>query len=202
MDGRIVANVLGEPLELETAEGLFSPRHVDRGTLAMLSVAPPQPGMRVLDLGCGCGVVGIVAARRCGAENVWMTDVDPLAAEIARRNAAHNGVADVHIVCGDALSAVDAAGFDLILCNPPYQTDFAVAKRFIEKGFNRLRIGGSMVLVVKRAAWYRNKLRAVFGGVRDCEVDGYHVLTAQRRQFARGTARKPAPKQAPAAPED
>lgn len=87
----------------------------------------------------------------------------------------------MHIACGDGFDAVDAAGFDLILVNPPYQSDFAVAKRFIEKGFNRLKLGGRMAVVVKRGTWYRNKMRAVFGGVRDFEVDGYHVLVSERR---------------------
>ena len=181
MERWIRAEALGETLELQTRDGLFSPRRIDRGTLAMLSVAPPEPGMRVLDLGCGCGVVGIVAARRCGAENVWMTDVDPEAVEVARANAERNGAEGAHIVCGDGFDALDAAGFDLILCNPPYQSDFSVARRFIEKGFNRLKIGGRMAVVVKRAAWYRNKMRAVFGGVRDVEADGYHVLVSERR---------------------
>ena len=71
--------VLGETLTLRTRPGLFSPEHVDRGTLAMLSRAELRPGMRVMDLGCGCGVVGIVAAKKCGAENVVLADVDPLA---------------------------------------------------------------------------------------------------------------------------
>lgn len=182
MEERLIrTEVLGTALELEAHDGLFSPRHIDRGTLAMLSVAPPEPGMRVMDLGCGYGVVGIAAARRCGAENVWMSDVDPAAVEAARRNAARNGVPGVHIACCDGFDAVDAAGFDLILVNPPYQSDFAVAKRFIEKGFNRLKLGGKMAVVVKRGTWYRNKMRAVFGGVRDFAVDGYHVLVSERR---------------------
>ena len=92
-DGKVLrAVVLGEELELWTREGLFSPRQIDRGTQAMLSTVALEPGMRVMDLGCGCGVVGIAAARICGAENVWMSDVDPLAVETARENAARNGV--------------------------------------------------------------------------------------------------------------
>ena len=110
-----------------------------------------------------------------------LTDVDPAAVACARENAARNGVAGVRIVQGDALEAVDATGFDWILSNPPYHADFSVPKRFIEKGFNRLKLGGCLVMVVKRLPWYRNKLTAVFGGVRVREVDGYYVLTAQRR---------------------
>lgn len=182
MERLICANVLGEKLSLETCAGLFSPEHVDRGTLAMLSAAVLTPGMKVLDLGCGCGVVGIAAAKKCGAENVWMLDANPLAVDTAARNAERNGVSGVHIVLSDGFRTLDEAGFDLILSNPPYQSDFSVAKHFIEKGFNRLRIGGSMVMVTKRLEWYRNKLRAVFGGVHVRQIDGYWVFEAQRRQ--------------------
>ena len=177
----IVAELMGHRLELETHPKLFSPGHADRGTLAMLSVAHLSPGMKVLDLGCGCGLVGILAARICGEENVILSDIDPLAVAYAARNAARNGVGGVQVVVSDGLSGVDASGFDLILSNPPYQSDFSVAKRFIEKGFNRLRIGGKLLMVTKRRDWYRNKLIAIFGGVRIHEADGYFVFEAEKR---------------------
>lgn len=177
----IVAELMGHRLELETAPGLFSPGHADRGTLAMLSAAHFAEGMKVLDLGCGCGLVGILAARICGEESVFMSDIDPLAVEIASRNAARNGVGGVRAVVSDGFEGLDEAGFDLILSNPPYQSDFAVAKRFIEKGFNRLKIGGKLMMVTKRRDWYRNKLVAIFGGVRVFGIDGYFVFEAEKR---------------------
>ena len=186
----IKAEVLGEQITLRTQPGLFSPQRVDRGTLAMLSTVELQPGMRVMDLGCGCGVVGIAAAKKCGAENVVMSDADEGAVEAARENSALNGVEGVKIVLSDGFESVDESGFDLILSNPPYQSDFAVAKRFIEKGFNRLKLGGRMVMVTKRLDWYRNKLKAVFGGVRVREVDGYYVFEAERRSLRYANARK------------
>ena len=177
----IVAELMGHRLELETDPALFSPAHADRGTLAMLSCAQFTPGMKVLDLGCGCGLVGILAARCCGGENVIMSDIDPLAVQIARRNALRNGAEGVRAVVSDGFSAIGEAGFDLILSNPPYQSDFSVAKRFIEKGFNRLKVGGRMLMVTKRRDWYRNKFVAIFGGVRVHEVDGYFVFEAEKR---------------------
>lgn len=181
----MTVEVLGRSLAFEAREGLFSPAHADRGTLAMLSVAEFRPGMRVLDLGCGWGLVGVAAAQKCGAENVWMADVDPLAVECARENAARNGVSGAHFCVSDGFSGIGEAGFDLILSNPPYQSDFSVAKGFIEKGFNRLKIGGRMLMVVKREAWYRNKFVSVFGGVRVFRLDGYLVFAGERRRAAR-----------------
>lgn len=174
--------IWGEELLLEAPAGLFCPGRIDRGTLAMLKRVRPEPGLRIMDLGCGCGVVGIAAAKIAGEENVFMSDVDPAAAEVSRRNAIRNGVGNVSIVVSDGFKNVDASGFDLILSNPPYQTDFAVAKGFIEKGFNRLKIGGRLFMVTKRRDWYKNKLIGVFGGVKILPTDGYYVFIAERRQ--------------------
>ena len=151
----IEVEIKGVALSLETAAGVFSPRRADRGTLAMLSAVEFAPGMKVLDLGCGYGLVGILAAKLCGGEGVVLCDVDPLAVEIARKNAAANGVGGVKVVLSDGFKALDDTGFDLILSNPPYQSDFSVARGFIEKGFNRLKIGGRLLMVVKRRDWYK-----------------------------------------------
>ena len=184
--------ILGQQVSLETRPGLFSPEHVDRGTLAMLSHVKIASGMRIMDLGCGCGVVGIVAAKIAGEENVFMSDADPMAVETARRNAERNGVGGVQVCVSDGFQSVDASGFDLILSNPPYQTDFSVAKGFIEKGFNRLKIGGKLYMVTKRRAWYKNKMISVFGGVEIRETDGYYVFIAERRslQYAKKAPRR------------
>ena len=186
------AEILGQQVSLETKPGLFSPEHVDRGTLAMLSHVKIASGMRIMDLGCGCGVVGIVAAKIAGEENVFMSDADPMAVETARRNAERNGVGGVRVFLSDGFRDVDASGFDLILSNPPYQTDFSVAKGFIEKGFNRLKIGGKLYMVTKRRAWYKNKMISVFGGVEIRETDGYYVFIAERRslQYANKAPRR------------
>ena len=188
-----------QPLEIETTEGLFSPRGADAGTLSMVSAVELESGQKLLDLGCGAGLVGIAAAKVLGEENVWMTDVDPAAVRCAAENAKRNGVENVHLCCGDALDAVDASGFDWILSNPPYHTDFSVAKKFIEKGFNRLKLGGKLVMVVKRELWYRNKLTAIFGGVRMQEIGGYFVFTAEKRSERYAPPKPKAPKTPPSA---
>jgi len=169
------------PLQFRTDPTIFSPAHIDAGTLAMLSCVDFAPSDRVLDLGCGYGVVGITAAKIIGPDNVVMSDVDPCAVELARENAALNGVVGIKILLSDGFNEIGDTDFTLILSNPPYQSDFSVAKRFIEKGFNRLVLGGRMYMVTKRRDWYRNKLIAVFGGVQVTEIDGYSVFCAQRR---------------------
>lgn len=70
----------------------------------------------------------------------------------------------------DGLKNIPEAGFTLILSNPPYHTDFSVAKEFIEDGFCKLLVGGKMLMVTKRLDWYRNRLSAVFGGIDSLSV--------------------------------
>ena len=171
----------GIALRLLTAPALFSPNKADAGTLAMLSCAHLASDDKVLDLGCGYGLVGIYAAKQIGAGRVWMSDNDPVALDFSRRNAEQNGVADATIVESDGFKALSETNFTKILCNPPYHVDFSVPKHFIEKGFNRLVVGGALYLVTKRKDWYLNKLKAIFGGAGVHACDGYFVFEAIKK---------------------
>jgi len=178
---QIEEQVQGIELVLNTNEEVFSPMAVDKGTKAMLSFVEFKEGDRVLDLGCGCGVVGILAAMQNGAGNVVMCDVSENAVQLSKQNAELAGVEGVTIRQSDGLKEISEKDFTLILSNPPYHTDFAVAKGFIEDGFKKLIIGGKMIMVTKRLDWYRNKLSSVFGGVTVKEKDGYYVFLAEKR---------------------
>ena len=185
----IVTKIRGVELEFETSPQLFSPRAIDAGTLAMLSQVEFLADDKVLDLGCGYGVVGILAAKLIGADRVFMVDSDPLAVEISTRNAALNGVPSIAVGLSDGFDAVTTSAFSQILCNPPYHADFAVPKRFIHKGFNRLLVGGRFWLVAQREVWYRNKLRSIFGGAREHRVGPYHIFEALKRSPRYANAR-------------
>ena len=134
----------------------------------------------VLDLGCGYGVIGIHAAKCIDPTRVYMLDNDPTAVALARANAASNSVADVHTSLSSGFHDFREAGFTLILCNPPYHSDFSVAKHFIHKGFNRLTVGGKFWMVTQREPWYRNKLRAIFGDVKVHRDAPYSIFEATK----------------------
>ena len=186
----IRADVQGHPLHLETAPTLFSPRRIDAGTLAMLTHVEFSNDDKVLDLGCGYGVIGIHAAKHIDPTRIYMLDNDPKAVGLARVNAESNLVAGVHVALSDGFHDFREAGFTLILCNPPYHADFSLPKHFIHKGFNRLKVGGKLFMVTQRAPWYRNKLRAIFGDVK-LHVDGpYTVFEATKHSPRYANARR------------
>lgn len=168
-------------MNLRTSSEVFSPQGIDQGTLAMLSIVDFHDEDKLLDLGCGYGIVGILAAKIIGQHNVVMIDKDRKAVELAAENSRLNNVGGIKIYESDGFKELNEKDFTLILSNPPYHADFAVPKEFIEKGFNRLTIGGRMYMVTKRKDWYKNKLISIFGGVKITEISGYYVFMAVKK---------------------
>ncbi|MGH4126078.1 MAG: class I SAM-dependent methyltransferase [Clostridium sp.] len=183
-------NIKDINMKFNTSNEVFSPQNVDKGTLAMLSAIVFKDDDKVLDLGCGYGIVGILSAKIVGAVNVVMTDIDVAAVKLASENIALNDVQGVSLYQSDGFKNINEKDFTLILSNPPYHVDFSVPKEFIEKGFNRLAIGGKMYMVTKRKDWYKNKLVSIFGGVKISEIDGYYVFMAEKKTTSYSNKKK------------
>lgn len=177
----IFTRIKNVDMVFETTPSIFSPNSIDNGTLAMLSVIDFSPCDRVLDLGCGYGIVGILAAKLIGEENVIMCDISEQAIEYAIINLHINNVPNIKIRLSDGYKNVEERDFTLILSNPPYHADFSVAKHFIEVGFKKLAINGKLIMVTKRLDWYKNKLTSIFGGVKVHEINRYFVFIAEKR---------------------
>lgn len=166
-----------------TLDTLFSYKHIDIGTIQMLEYTELRLDDKILDLGCGYGVVGIVAASTIGSENIVMSDVNANALEMSVENVNANSVDGIRIVCSNGFENIRDTDFTLIMSNPPYHTDFSVAKAFIEGSYKHLKAGGRLVMVTKRFDWYKNKIQAVFGGVKWIESSGYYVFLAEKQRI-------------------
>lgn len=97
-------------------------------------------GDRVLDVGCGTGVLGIVAAL-AGAVSVRSIDIAPAAIEATLDNAARNGVAARFVVSTDRIDEIDGV-FDLVVANLLSPTIVAMAEHL-----RRLIAPGGALLV-------------------------------------------------------
>lgn len=170
------------PMIFKSDATIFAPKAIDTGTLAMLSIIDFTPNDKILDLGCGYGIVGIFASKIIGSEYVVMCDISETAVQYSKINAELNKIKNVDIKISDGYKNIMDSDFTLILSNPPYHSDFSVAKKFIEGGYKRLVFGGRMVMVTKRLTWYKNKLSSVFGGVNVHEIDGYYVFISEKRK--------------------
>jgi ribosomal protein L3 glutamine methyltransferase len=91
-------------------------------------IEAPQNVGRVLDLCTGGGSLAILAARVFPNAAIEATDLSPDALAVARRNVEEHGLQDrIRLVEGDLFSGLGAARYDIILSNPPYVTEAAVA---------------------------------------------------------------------------
>jgi 16S rRNA (guanine1207-N2)-methyltransferase len=186
---RFDVRLRGQTFTFLSAGGVFSWGAVDDGTCLLLETADVHPADRIADVGCGYGVIGIVAARCAPAGCATLVDSDALAVELARRNIALNGVGNAEALVSDGLAAVHDRSFDLVLSNPPLHAGERTLRRLTEEAYDHLVPGGRLVYVVHKAYDARPMLTAVFGAVTTlAETREFRVVSGTRGMMvAHGT---------------
>ncbi len=170
----------------------------------LVSVTPRPPVRATLDMGAGCGIQALLAARH--SERVVGVDCNPRAVAMARFNARFNRVANVEFRLGDMFAPVAGENFDLIVSNPPFiispdsrhmflnsgwESDDA-SRRIVQEAPRYLTAGGTAVLnanwaMVEGEDW-RARLAGWFAGsgcdglalqIDTTELDRYATLQIQ-----------------------
>ncbi|MEU1373715.1 methyltransferase [Streptomyces triculaminicus] len=164
----------GSGLTVTNHAGIFCAERLDIGTRFLLRNLPHRRGSeRIVDLGCGNGVVGTAAALANPAAVPVFIDESYQAVASAeatfRANAGPGRTAE--FLVGDALSAVEPGSVDLVLNNPPFHshqaTTDATAWRMFTGSRRALRTGGELWVIGNRHLGYHVKLRRLFG---NCDV--------------------------------
>ncbi|MFE6336854.1 methyltransferase [Streptomyces sp. NPDC057798] len=168
--------------------GVFCADRLDIGTRFFLAHLPDsRGGLRVVDLGCGNGVVGTAVALGNPEAEVLFVDESFQAVASAEATYRANGVpGHAEFRVGDGLAGVPAGSVDLVLNNPPFHshqtTTDATAWRMFTGAQRALGPGGELWVVGNRHLGYHAKLRRLFG---NCElVSGdpkFVVLKAVKR---------------------
>jgi 16S rRNA (guanine1207-N2)-methyltransferase len=174
------------PLPFTTLPGVFAHRRADEGGLALAEVAARTlaPGARVLDMGCGCGLVGLLLARHAAVETVLCADSHTRAIHCTERNAQANALTGVQTLLTDGPSL--EAKFSVFVGNPPYYSDYRIAELFIRTAHQSLAPGGTAFIVAKSHRWHEECMQAVFENAEVIKRRGYGVvksiLEAKRTQ--------------------
>ncbi len=141
------AEVWGQDLELTSGSGVFANGRLDIGTAVLFRETEPPADGRILDLGCGYGVIGLAICAAVPAARVTAVDVNRRAVLLANENAEALGVADrFRAVTPDDVPAGET--FDEIWSNPPIRIGKAALHDLLLTWLPRLAPGGRAMLVV------------------------------------------------------
>ena len=176
----------GEKLRFTSYPGCFCHRRLDEGGLALaevvsrelLNLATSQP-LNLLDMGCGCGLVGLLIANRISVSRISslvLVDSHSRAVEAATENAAKLGIpAEVILSDNGTPKRLDGT-FDVFVGNPPYYSDYRIAEVFLETARRALKPGGVCYTVVKNAAGLKPVQEKYFKSVAVIGRRNYSVL--------------------------
>ncbi|MFV0479207.1 MAG: class I SAM-dependent methyltransferase [Anaerorhabdus sp.] len=167
-----------------TDNGVFSKTEVDFGTWVLLKeVCQREIGHRVLDLGCGYGVVGVVCKTQFPQSAMVSVDSNPRAVELTQLNAVRAKI-EVEALVSDGYTEVEGT-FSTIITNPPIRAGKKVIYDFFEQAYDYLEDEGSLWVVIRKqqgAPSAKKKIEEVFGNCDLIKKDkGYWVLKATKK---------------------
>jgi len=151
---------------------VFSRGSLDIGARFFLSHLPGNRLGTIADLGCGNGVLGLMALARNPQAELLFVDESHMALASARENVATNRPQDLarcEFRLGNCLAGVDSASLATVLCNPPFHQQQAItdhiAEQMIRDAHRCLAKGGELWLIGNRHLGYHHRLKRHFGRV-------------------------------------
>ena len=173
-------NIIGLP-------GVFSRDSLDIGSRVLLQYMPEtEPEQKLIDLGCGTGVLGVYAAKQNPQIEVTFTDESWLAVESAKRSFQENTGKIPLTLVTDVLDGLPNNHYDHILCNPPFHQQnvqtLSIANRMFKESANKLNANGELRVVANRHLKYKPMLSQYFGQVQIISKDPKFVVWQAKKQ--------------------
>jgi 16S rRNA (guanine1207-N2)-methyltransferase len=159
--------------------GVFGYGFFDEGARALSETMELREGQHVLDLGCGAGTNGILAAQQIGPTGfVTFADSNVRAIALADLNAKEIGVPHYSAVATHTMTEWPDQSFDVVLANPPYYAHGSIAHVFVERSKALLRPGGVLYLVTKQVETTWSIIAEHFAEPELFENRGYVIFRA------------------------
>ncbi len=174
-----------DTLQIKSLPGVFSHGEFDKGTELLLETLPRLKG-KVLDLGCGAGVIGCVIATRYPKANVDMCDISALAIESSKATLEINGLTG-QVFASDIYSNI-GKGYDFLISNPPFHsgldTQYSAAETLLSQAPHHLSARGQMLIVANNFLKYPPIIEKAFGhcnvAAKNTKFSIYHTNKASQ----------------------
>lgn len=142
--------VLGKNFKFLTDNGVFSKDGLDFGSRLLLESIPlEEVGGKILDMGCGYGVFGIVLAKILLVK-VDMVDVNLRALHLSKRNAKLNDVTDLVSIFESNCYQNISTKYSTIITNPPIRAGKKIVYDIVMNARDHLEDGGNLFLVIRK----------------------------------------------------
>jgi 16S rRNA G1207 methylase RsmC len=133
-------------IDFYTASGLFSKDHIDKGSRLLIKKANIKPGQKILDLGCGYGIVGIVIKKKNDVL-IEFSDINSRAVSVTKKNLELHKIKAKVYHC-DGFEKIKSK-YDIILLNPPQTAGKKVCQKLILDSKDHLNPNGSIQVVAR-----------------------------------------------------
>ncbi len=184
------AEIAGTTVDWITTDGVFSADGLDPATELLLeTVTLPHRG-RILDFGCGAGVIGLWCAARMPDVTVTMVDSDVASVRCAEEGARLNALGNARALLSDGALLASEERFDVVITNPPVhrgrKCDPTLVEGFARAAARAIGRKGRLWLVTAPTVPIRRALEELFTDVRIAAENGsFRVWDAIRRPSQR-----------------
>lgn len=157
-------------LNLKALPGVFSQNSLDKGTQVLLDNLPRKIKGRILDFGCGAGVIGGYISQNIEFEEIEMLDDDFLAVKSCQKNIEDNKIPYTECVASNGLEKADKQErYNWIISNPPFhqgvKTHYNVTEMFLNQAKDYLKLSGKLLIVANEFLNYEVTLKEHFKGI-------------------------------------
>ncbi|PID81254.1 MAG: 16S rRNA methyltransferase [Clostridiales bacterium] len=181
----------GRKLVFVTADGVFAKAKIDFGSHFLIDTVLAElaelSDLRMLDIGCGYGAIGIALAIFKPTLVVTMIDVNSRALALAKKNIAHHQL--TKRVTAQHLDSYrdQAAYYDVVVSNPPIRAGKTTVFGIYDRALSSLKQGGTLYIVIQKkqgAASSKKYLSELFGNCSTvAKKSGYYILKSVKNKL-------------------
>ena len=139
--------------------------------------------IKILDIGCGYGVVSVVLKSFYPEISITLSDVNERALELSEENLKKYGINDYHIIKSDAFEKITEK-FNVILSNPPIRAGKDIIFKIYSEAYEHLNENGKFYCVIQTkhgAKSTQKKLMEIFRNCDTVTIDGgYRIFLSKK----------------------